>query len=183
MSAANASAIRRRAGTNPSPSPSPLTSSTSLSNQANNQINPPSQKGLTIQQVISNFDSRLKELENRTPIEGNFSSNSSSVFNSEIVEEYNSRFEIIANELADLKNALLKLQTFTMDVNKSLHDERIRVLSDIDNTDTNINFDVENTESIIENKNLGKENNEEQEQPNKKDLTSEDSIVQSEISS
>lgn len=178
MSAANASAIRRRAGTNPSVSTS--TSTTSLSNQQNNQINQPSQKGLTIQQVISNFDSRLKELENRPLDKSNFSSDSSSVFNSEIVEEYNSRFEIIANEIADLKNALLKLQTFTMDVNKSLHDERIRVLSDIDNTDTNINFDIENTETVVEDENLEKRNDVDTEKQNDKNSIKEDSIVKPE---
>lgn len=177
MSAANASAIRRRAGTNPSVSTS--TSTTSLSNQQNNQ---PTQKGLTIQQVISNFDSRLKELENRPLDKSNFSSDSSSVFNSEIVEEYNSRFEIIANEIADLKNALLKLQTFTMDVNKSLHDERIRVLSDIDNTDTNINFDIENTETVIEDANLGKGNDvdADTEKQNENNSIKEDSVVKPE---
>ncbi len=180
MSAANASAIRRRAGTNPSVSTS--TSTTSLSNEQTNKVNQPSQKGLTIQQVISNFDTRLKELENQPIGQNNSSSDSSSVFNSEIVEEYNSRFEIIANEIADLKNALLKLQTFTMDVNKSLHDERIRVLSDIDNTDTNINFDIENTETVIEDANLGKGNDvdTDTEKQNENNLIKEDSVVKPE---
>lgn len=183
MSAANAAAIRRRAAapqtniqvgqaqntyrntlatTTPQPSPNAL---------------PPSQRGLTIQQVIANFDSRIKVIEeqekNKMPQipESNLSQ--------EIIDEYNSRFEILANEIAEIKNLLLKLQSFTMDVNKSLHDDRIRVLSDletnvvleksvafnldettdksIDNTETNVNSS-EIPEEIVDNTNNTKEN-------------------------
>lgn len=152
MSAANASAIRRRAGT--------ITSTpVSLTTDTDSQANQPSQKGLTIQQVISNFDKRIKELEINPIPNNNISTQNSTVFSSQIVDEYNSRFEIIANEIADLKNAMLKLQTFTMEVNKSLHDDRIRVLSDIDTTDTKIQFEIENAESVVENGELENENN------------------------
>lgn len=152
MSAANASAIRRRAGA--------ITSTpVSLTTDTDSQANQPSQKGLTIQQVISNFDKRIKELEINPIPNNNISTQNSTVFSSQIVDEYNSRFEIIANEIADLKNAMLKLQTFTMEVNKSLHDDRIRVLSDIDNTDTKIQFEIENGESLVENGELENENN------------------------
>ena len=71
----------------------------------------------------------------------------------EIIDEYNSRFEILANEIAELKNLLLKLQSFTMDVNKSLHDDRIRVLSDLETNDViekSVTFDMEET---LDNKN------------------------------
>jgi len=43
----------------------------------------------------------------------------------------NHRFEFLMNELIDLKDIVLKLQTYTMDVNKTLLDERIHLLSDI----------------------------------------------------
>jgi len=36
------------------------------------------------------------------------------------VDEINNRFQMLASEIETMKNALLKLQTFTMDVNKSL---------------------------------------------------------------
>ncbi len=39
----------------------------------------------------------------------------------EILEEYSGRFDLIADELASLKNMLLSLQSFTMDVNKELY--------------------------------------------------------------
>ena len=37
-----------------------------------------------------------------------------------IVDEFNSRTEILAGEIADLKDMLLKLQSFTMEVNQKL---------------------------------------------------------------
>ncbi len=174
MSAANASAIRRRAGT--------ITSTpVSITTDTDSQTNQPSQKGLTIQQVISNFDKRIKELEINPVTQNNISTEDSTVFSREIVDEYNSRFEIIANEIADLKNAMLKLQTFTMEVNKSLHDDRIRVLSDIDTTDTNIKFEVENTEPILENGELENKNNtEETENSQQMGLENIESVVQPE---
>ena len=173
MSAANASAIRRRAGTNP-------TTPASLTTNTDSQANQPSQKGLTIQQVISNFDKRIKELEVKPINQNNISTEDSTVFSREIIEEYNSRFEIIANEIADLKNAMLKLQTFTMEVNKSLHDDRIRVLSDIDTTDTNIKFEVENTEPILENDKLENNNIEEADNSQQKNLENIESVVEPE---
>ena len=50
---------------------------------------------------------------------------------SDIVTEFNSRFELIVTEINSLKDIVLKLQTFTMDVNKRLLDERIEVLSEV----------------------------------------------------
>ena len=40
---------------------------------------------------------------------------------------------MLAEEIASLKDTLLKLQTYTMDVNKMLLDERVNVLSDLGN--------------------------------------------------
>jgi hypothetical protein len=44
------------------------------------------------------------------------------------------RFDILAREIADLKDVVLKLQAYTMDVNKTLLEERIHILSDLDTT-------------------------------------------------
>ena len=58
-----------------------------------------------------------------------------------IINEFNSRFEILAKEIDDIKNMLLKLQSYTMDVNKMLVDERIQILSNIDDLDqSNLNI-------------------------------------------
>jgi hypothetical protein len=131
MSAANAAAIRRRAaGASGNNTPTPA--STQKTDNSSQQ-----RSGLTLQQIISTFDKRLKTLEEGTTT---FSKQSTDSIPPNVIIEFNSRFEIIANEIADLKNALLKLQTFTMEVNKSLHDDRIRVLSDV-----NISDEIGNT--------------------------------------
>jgi len=43
----------------------------------------------------------------------------------EILEEYSGRFDIIAEELASLKNTIISLQKYTMEVNKILFEERM----------------------------------------------------------
>lgn len=75
--------------------------------------------GLTLQQVIALIDKRLTNLEtlcadkNDPPEVEDMS------------EEYENRFEILAHEISELKQTLLSLQTYTMDVNKILFDERL----------------------------------------------------------
>lgn len=109
--------------------------------------------GLTIQQVVAVVDKRLLILESFMNDQKNINStiNSSTVNATntnqtaesaaaidiptnikELLEEYNNRFDIIADELASIKNMMLSLQSFTMDVNKKLMDERIRILSSED---------------------------------------------------
>ena len=152
MSEANAAAIRRRAAA-PQTNIQVGQTTGSVRNAMNNVTTPPppnslpaSQRGLTIQQVIANFDTRIKNKEEQEekamvpPIP------ELPHISQEIIDEYNSRFEILANEIAELKNLLLKLQSFTMDVNKSLHDDRIRVLSDLETNDVlekSVTFDLE----------------------------------------
>jgi hypothetical protein len=55
---------------------------------------------------------------------------------SEITEEFNSRYAILAEEIDNVKSMLLKLQTYTMEVNKTLLEERIRILSDVEKAPT-----------------------------------------------
>lgn len=126
MSAANAAAIRRRANNQPTtPTPSNNTNARPQTAPATNN-----QPGLTLKQVISNLDNRISSLETKTPgING-----IDTVFSPTVMEEFNARFEIIANELADIKDTIMKLQTFTMEVNKSMHDERIHILSEVSST-------------------------------------------------
>jgi len=38
---------------------------------------------------------------------------------------------MIATEISDIKDAMMKLQTYTMDVNKMLLEERINILSEV----------------------------------------------------
>jgi hypothetical protein len=129
----NAAAIRRRAGVQPTGPPATNTpqSTTTASSQ------------MTLQQVISTVDKRLVQLEQivgDAKIENN-ENNDNDLTN--IVSEFNNRFELIVTEINSLKDVVLKLQTFTMDVNKRLFDERIQVLSDIE---SNTTLHIDNTE-------------------------------------
>jgi hypothetical protein len=132
MSAANAAAIRRRANnqpTTPTPSNTPTNNTNAIPQTAPANNNQP---GLTLKQVINNLDNRISSLETKTPdING-----IDTVFSPTVMEEFNARFEILANELADIKDTIMKLQTFTMEVNKSMHDERIHILSEVGSTAT-----------------------------------------------
>lgn len=129
MSAASLSAAKnRRAG-----------KSAELNN--NNVVPPrdfnsiPKQNGLTMQQIITAFNSRITKLE-----ENNINPNSDiNVTN----EEIDSRFQILVNEIQTLKDMVLKVQSFTMEVNKTLFDERIKVLT---NQDVNISEDIDDIE-------------------------------------
>jgi chromosome segregation ATPase len=145
MSSANSAAIKRRANQskqsspqyNPSPSPqynpfpSPQYSPVSQQQYQQQQpsTNQPSTNGYTLPQVISIMDKRLNDLEsqNRETMENEF-------------EEFDSRFDLLAEEISNLKEKndmlaeeisnlkqiILGLQTYTMDVNKMLLENRTK---------------------------------------------------------
>lgn len=89
--------------------------------QLNNQ---PSQLKLTLPQALSILESRITKLES-------LSSSSDKELNTkenndidlkELVNEYENRFELLINEINNLKDTVFKLQTFTMEVNKDLYE-------------------------------------------------------------
>jgi hypothetical protein len=84
--------------------------------------------GLTLPQVIALVDKRLIHLEQA--VQGQTVSAEPDNDLKLLIEEYNARFDIIADELASLKDTIMKLQTFTMEVNKTLMEDRIRILSE-----------------------------------------------------
>ena len=96
--------------------------------------------GLTLQQVIQIVDKRLLNLEQYvTQQQAKTLDNQEASINEEIpsnfndiLSEFDDRFQLLAQELADVKNMLLKLQSYTMDVNKTLMEERIRIFSDLE---------------------------------------------------
>ena len=136
----NAAAIRRRAGIQPTGPPA-----TNTPQSATNATTASSQ--MTLQQVISTVDKRLVQLEQivgDTKIENNENNDNDNDLTN-IVSEFNNRFELIVTEINSLKDVVLKLQTFTMDVNKRLFDERIQVLSDIE---SNTTLHIDNTELL-----------------------------------
>jgi hypothetical protein len=129
MSQALASARKRRAP--PELAPPARTANAAPQQQG---VNTP---GLTLPQVIALVDKRLTALEthakeqlsqDQSPVQIQNAPMPSNI--AEVLDEYSSRFDIIAEELASLKNMLLTLQSFTMDVNKTLMQDRIRILSD-----------------------------------------------------
>lgn len=140
MSTALASARRRRAGPEivaPLPGARQTTPQPSFPGSPQQ---PNMGGGLTLPQVIAVVDKRLSTLEvfmqtqtqrqNQQPNENPQSSVEAPEGLKEILDEYASRFDIIADELAMLKDTILKLQTYTMEVNKTLMEDRIRILSD-----------------------------------------------------
>ena len=140
MSQANAAARKRRAGG------SSLPGSNDNIIQQQQQQQPPA-SGLTLPQVIALVDRRLVVLETfmkdtkAQPYAPVSTQALAPAMDDEFVEDINSKFEMLANEIADLKDMLLKLQTFTMEVNKRLVDERIQLLSDVKVGD-NVVFDL-----------------------------------------
>jgi hypothetical protein len=96
--------------------------------------------GLTLPQVIALVDQRLVVVEtfmknmqsSETPRQGDTISDVIADSNtSPMLEEINSRYDLLAEEVINLKNIVLNLQSYTMEVNKTLMEERIRILSDV----------------------------------------------------
>lgn len=132
MSQANAAARKRRAGG--------ASFEPSTPQNTPQQLNTgPAPVGLTLPQVIAVVDSRLitletfmKETKNapkHAPVQTQMQTQMQTQSKTE--EELNEKFEILANEIADLKDIVLKLQSYTMEVNKTLMEERIAILSDV----------------------------------------------------
>ena len=122
MSAANSAAKKRRAPPSTEPIRPPVPGRPSSQSNGN-----PS-SGLTLPQVIALIDTRLVRLETTTKTlaesSNGESESSASAISPEVLEEFNTRFEIIAEEVANIKNIVLNLQSYTMNVNKMLLDER-----------------------------------------------------------
>ena len=153
MSRAIASARQRRAGVS-STEPTPV-----------NPPKPAEPSGLTIHQVISLVDSRLVKLEkfmNDSKENGernvHFSQEPSSSSSEEgvvdistILEDFNTRFVMLAEEISTLKDTILKLQTYTMDVNKVLLEERVSGTSSLSYADVEKStFVISNPDGVEE---------------------------------
>lgn len=134
MSQSLASAKKRRAPNEPLRNTPQQKQSDSSSSQSSNMQN----GGLTLPQVIQLVDRRLIVLEKfmnetqpmtKNKMETIEESNDESepVISSqlkEFVEEFDKRYELLAEEIVNLKNIVLSLQSYTMEVNKVLYDER-----------------------------------------------------------
>ena len=133
MSQANAAARKRRAG-------GATLQDNAVPAQTNNISQSQTPKGgLTLPQVISLVDKRLITLEtfmketqsgvSQTNASASTSASEDAV--NAMADEFDTKFAVLAQEVADLKDVVLKLQAYTMEVNKTLYEERIQVLSDM----------------------------------------------------
>jgi hypothetical protein len=68
-----------------------------------------------------------------------------------MADEFDTKFAVLAQEVADLKDVVLKLQAYTMEVNKTLYEERIQVLSDMgEPKEEKFNFHISDDEIEVE---------------------------------
>jgi len=141
MSQSNAAAIKRRVNVPSTPSQN------SIGTKTNNTVGPSNGQtptGFTLPQVIAVIDSRLTALE-KNARNGVLVSNVNGTINSEdtvsvsdfsdVIDEFNSRFAMFAEEISEMKDIILKLQSYTMEVNKTLMEERIHVFSDLNSSE------------------------------------------------
>ena len=131
MSASLAAAKKRRAPISAqTPSPSPYPPQQTVPGQSQ----PGQAPGLTLPQVINLVDKRLSTLENfvrNSPLLNGKEEQSGPQIPSnitEVLDEFNARSERLAEEIENLKNIVLSLQSYTMDVNKMLLEERSQLL-------------------------------------------------------
>ena len=157
MSSSSAMARKRRANAPPQPpqqqqqqaSGSPTSSQMNASSSAKGSF--------TINQAITLIDSRLKTLEDfkgiqETIIMNNKGGNPQSSRDTaeqltkmcnHITQEYEERFTLLATEIHELKDMMLKLQSFTMEVNKTLMAERIEMMKSVNEIVSDDNDEVE----------------------------------------
>ena len=136
MSQGNAAAVRRRVKNIDPPKPASTNDLKTSSTQSPSSTS----SNLSISDAFKLVNERLVNLEKGigSQIEPQYSS----TLSEDIIGEYEERFKVIAQEIGELKDVVYKLQTFTMDVNKALYDERVKILGDIDkNKDEIINIE------------------------------------------
>lgn len=139
MSQANAAARKRRAGG--------ASLSDSMPPQQMQRGPEPPKAGLTLPQVITLVDKRLTTLETfmrdqQQRPEQQQPQQQSVQFSDQVVDEMNAKFEMLAGEVEALKDIVLKLQAYTMEVNKTLYEERIQMLSSDVKAPNEITFDL-----------------------------------------
>jgi len=119
MSGSLASAKAKRAGIAPTLPPSPQ-----------QQQQSPGGVRLSIPQVITMLDSRLTKLESGA--KGAVVTPTATEVPTKFMDDMESRFMMLAEEITTMKDVIMKLQAFTMDVNKTLFEERIQIMSEMD---------------------------------------------------
>jgi len=78
-----------------------------------------------------------QNVDSQTTVNSNVNDSSIQSIN-DVLDEFNNRFEILAQEIDNIKDIVLKLQCYTMDVNKMLVDERVHVFSELGNNSSSL---------------------------------------------
>jgi hypothetical protein len=133
MSSSNAAAIRRRVGNQNNLPASKSSSNLGSIPETSSTDKKENVKTLTMTEMVTLLNSRVVALErgtNQTVTSNNDNTTLEEL--KSLSEEINIRFELFANEIANLKDIVMKLQTYTMDVNKMLMNERIQILSNVE---------------------------------------------------
>lgn len=128
------------------------------------------QRPMSLQQVISVFDKRLLTIEghilNNKPIESvnqvvsqqpsvDFEQLKSEIDNNfqNQFSEFDHRYELLAIEITNLKEIILKLQSYTLDVNKTLMEDREQLVSKLE-----VKEQDTQTDDIVESEPVSAEN-------------------------
>ena len=175
MSSSLASAKRRRAGIQSStPAPPPQQSQAPQQSQVPQQTSVNQRARMSLPQLINSMEARIKALEENKPVEDNKSqtANQEISFNvtnpetgetknmtmSDYMTDMDKKFFMLAEELTNMKDVVLKLQTFTMEVNKNLYEERIKILSEMPEnvtiTDDTLHEEVNNNDNDNNDENI-----------------------------
>lgn len=98
---------------------------------------------MTLPQVLQLLETRLRKLEQVIPSSSEpkkATESTSSLENviSSLQVEYDSRFNMLVTEINQMKDIVMKLQAYTMDVNKTLLEERVHFMADLSDVKENI---------------------------------------------
>ena len=97
---------------------------------------------MTLPQVLQLLETRLRKLEQvqvKPPVVEETTTKASfeNVISS-LQSEYDSRFNMLVTEINQMKDIVMKLQAYTMDVNKTLLEERVHFMADLSDVKENI---------------------------------------------
>lgn len=140
MSSSNAAAIRRRVGSQNN-LPTATNQSSNLGSIPENVDTDKKEnmKTYTMTEMVTLLNSRVVALERGNNQNATATASASDNTTLEelrsLADEVNIRFELFANEIANMKDTVMKLQTYTMDVNKMLMNERIQILSNVEQSE------------------------------------------------
>jgi hypothetical protein len=151
-SAALAKKRRANMQANTVPTPPPPVQPTAASTTTTGSV---PQRQMTLPQVLQLVDSRLLKLETiaKEQMEKQPETVETPVIDDswkQILPEYESRFEMLLTEINDLKDVVMKLQSYTMDVNKTLLEERVHYMAtDSHNSKDFMTMEVKHVEGDI----------------------------------